>query len=303
MNYRQWAFLGAVLATLAAIFVLLDSPSEIHSADERADPVVESLEQGSAGRAEARVSTEPPDASDVAVVHSADDTDSCIPLDELVNYPAIYESRRWFEALGDRTVESDRTYFHYEIQQLQALVEQGDAEAMFALGMHYRWQAQMNDDRWPVDGYDFINLTVPLPDKPLDEPKLVEARRLFYEAALRGKPLALLEIMWSYVDQQKAAEKAGSAQEELDRYKATGAFYGELAESLIEGIHKNFVEASVPASQQDWFEQRLVEGRAEFIAQRQALGYRDTHWKLPESFREARSLLERRCSRATGSEP
>lgn len=294
MNYRQWAFLGVALASLAVLFLILDRPSEITSADERADPAIESLAQGEGSPSETRRDAEPPNASDAAV-RQADAADSCIPLEQLVNYPAIYESRRWFEALGDRTLDTDRTYFRYDFEQLEALAAAGDASAMFALGMHYRWQAQMDGERWPLDGYDFTNLTIPVPGKPLDVTKLEQGRKLLYEAALRGKPLGLIEIMWSYVDQQKAAEKAGASQEELDRYKATGAFYGELAESLLEGVPENFVQAAVPDSQREWFNQRLTEGRTEFLAQRIELGYRDTHWQVPDSFFEAKLLLERLC--------
>ena len=123
----------------------------------------------------------------------------------------------WQESLGARFEETDRSYYELPDSTLRQYSQQGDAAASLARGMNLRARAYGVATHWPTERYEFMSPTLRVGSgHTLNASLIVEARGELYRAALLGKPAALSDLFWSYIEESNWHKRNDTLTDELD---------------------------------------------------------------------------------------
>lgn len=180
-------------------------------------------------------------------------------ITNFIQTPGGERLRRWKQEIGapySEVLPDGTLYFpphpyaNYDNSSLLTMAEAGDVNAMYAYGMNMYWKTFTGVARSTAleEGYGF-----PEKSDTVDEVAFVEAEYWLYEAAVRGRLMAFIELAFMNGSRSRILKEAGNLSEREERDLEAKAFLlGNAPEELIQGYSKNhFTMDNVPKERQE----------------------------------------------------
>ena len=148
-----------------------------------------------------------------------------------------------FYAYGkDRIVQTPSPYLQVHEETLLSLSSYVP-EAAYALGMNMIWSALAEVEVSPMLT-EYPDTTHIRWRKTVNDERLAKGRQLLYQAAVNGHLYSLIELSFSYAYQINNIESSKElSKETIHELKLNAIKYGELVESLIEGMDDSFFQS------------------------------------------------------------